>query len=432
VASVTDLIATGKLQVGDGYRAKNSELGQEGIPFARAGNINDGFLFDGADRFPREHLHRLGNKISRPGDVVFTSKGTVGRFAFVGDTTPQFVYSPQLCFWRSLDRAAINPRFLFYWMSGPEFRQQFKSVAGQTDMAEYVSLGDQRRMHIELPPIREQNSIADTLGRFDDQIFRNRRQLSALEALAALIFKSWFIDFDPVRAKMEARHTELRSEVSDLFPNILVESVNGLIPQGWRYETFSRLADTVRKSRNPIDELEQIFEYYSIPAFDATGLPMLQVGSQIKSSKFSVPSNSVLLCKLNPEIDRVWFIHNADENAICSTEFIVLVPRKPFAQSFIYSLVRATNFRNLLVGLVTGTSKSHQRVQPDSLAGLTVLVPPDKVVRAFDATVKRVFQRISNLRDESHTLQLGRDGLLPKLISGAINLAPTSRNTVYV
>src|SRR5581483_7262411 len=143
---VNELIEDGALVVGDGYRAKNSELTDSGLPFARAGNINAGFLFNDADCFPVENLHLVGNKVSQPGDVVFTSKGTVGRFAFVRRDTPRFVYSPQLCFWRSVDREVIDPRFLFLWMSGREFFVQFKGVAGQTDMAEYVSLTDQRRM----------------------------------------------------------------------------------------------------------------------------------------------------------------------------------------------------------------------------------------------------------------------------------------------
>jgi type I restriction enzyme, S subunit len=126
---VADLIAHGKLFIGDGYRAKNAELSLTGLPFARAGNIDSGFDFLGADNFPTKNLSRVGNKFSRIGDVVFTSKGTVGRFAFVRENTPRFVYSPQLCFWRSLEQDSIDPHFLYYWMLGREFFQQYKSVA---------------------------------------------------------------------------------------------------------------------------------------------------------------------------------------------------------------------------------------------------------------------------------------------------------------
>ena len=148
--STGDLIAEGSLAIGDGYRAKNSELSTSGLPFARAGNINSGFQFDEADRFPEQDLAKVGDKVSQPSDVVFTSKGTVGRLAFVRETTPRFVYAPQLCFWRSLAPDVIDARWLYYWMCGDEFTQQVSGVKGQTDMADYVSLTDQRRMAITL------------------------------------------------------------------------------------------------------------------------------------------------------------------------------------------------------------------------------------------------------------------------------------------
>ncbi len=166
-------------------------------------------------------LSKVGDKTSRPGDVVFTSKGTVGRFAFVRGDTKHFVYSPQLCFWRSLDRTAIDPYFLYCWMRGPEFFGQFKGVAGQTDMAEYVSLTDQRRMFVTLPLLDEQRAIAHILGTLDDKIELNLRMNATLEAMARALFRSWFVDFDPVRAKMEGRDTGLPKEIADLFPDRL-------------------------------------------------------------------------------------------------------------------------------------------------------------------------------------------------------------------
>ena len=175
VLPVADLIAERRLFIGDGYRAKNAELGTDGLPFARAANIDGGFALDGADRFPETELSRVGEKVSTLGDVVFTSKGTVGRFASVRDGTERFVYSPQLSFWRSLDASTIDSRWLYYWMTSPEFRIQYSRVKGQTDMADYVSLRDQRRMVITLPPIEEQRAIASVLGALDDKIELNRR-----------------------------------------------------------------------------------------------------------------------------------------------------------------------------------------------------------------------------------------------------------------
>ena len=245
---VSALIDEKILVIGDGYRAKNSELSSTGIPFARVGNIKDGFQFLDADHFPVDQLNKVGEKISRPGDTVFTSKGTVGRFAFVTDDTPRFVYSPQLSFWRSLDSTVLEPRFLHYWMTAGEFYDQYKSVAGQTDMAEYVSLRDQRRMYITLPPVAKQRTIAHALGTLDDKIELNRRLNNTLEDMARALFKSWFVDFDPVRAKMKGRWRRgesllgLSAENYDFFPDRLVESELGEIPEGWEVKTLEMIA----------------------------------------------------------------------------------------------------------------------------------------------------------------------------------------------
>ena len=169
--SVQELIDQQKIIVGDGYRAKNEELDTAGIPFARAGNIDGGFNFREVDKFPLKDLNKVGNKISKPGDIVFTSKGTVGRFAFVNEQTQQFVYSPQLCFWRSLDYDFLLPEFLYYWMSSREFINQVNAVKGQTDMADYVSLTDQKRMIVRIPDISIQKKIGLCLSVFDKKIF---------------------------------------------------------------------------------------------------------------------------------------------------------------------------------------------------------------------------------------------------------------------
>src|SRR6266536_6305256 len=136
----SQLIENGILEIGDGYRAKNSELCTNGLPFARAGNIDNGFHFEEADILDDSSVRKAGSKISQPNDIVFTSKGTVGRFAFVKPETPRFVYSPQLCYWRIRKPSIIDPRFLFYWMHGRDFHHQVHQVKSLTTMADYVSL----------------------------------------------------------------------------------------------------------------------------------------------------------------------------------------------------------------------------------------------------------------------------------------------------
>jgi type I restriction enzyme, S subunit len=183
IISIDELIKRKWLIIGDGYRAKNSELGAPGLPFARAGNVQRGFDFTSADHLRDDRVERAGHKISAAMDVVFTSKGTVGRFAQVRPDTERFVYSPQLCFWRVLDRKKIDPQFLFFWMQSPPCVVQFRALQSQTDMADYISLRDQRTIRIELPPIEQQREIARDLEIIAHAVHAYRTAADSLERL---------------------------------------------------------------------------------------------------------------------------------------------------------------------------------------------------------------------------------------------------------
>jgi type I restriction enzyme, S subunit len=177
---VSDLATDGVLQVGDGYRAKNDEMASEGLPFARAGNIDHGFDFTDADLLGQPGVAKAGDKISRACDVVFTSKGTVGRFAFVDPAMQPFVYSPQLCFWRSMNHEALNPFVLRQWMASRWFLDQVDRVKGQTDMAEYVSLRDQRAMRFPLAPWEAQAAIGIQLAGLQRLVWNTERETRTL------------------------------------------------------------------------------------------------------------------------------------------------------------------------------------------------------------------------------------------------------------
>lgn len=179
----SELIAAGKLTIGDGYRAKNSELGSNGLPFVRAANLRDGFDLNIADRLGDDGVARAGDKVSRPGDVVFTSKGTVGRFAYVSQATPPMVYSPQLCYWRSLDPDALPPEVLFYWLRGDEALAQLNALKGQTDMADYVSLRDQRGMWMSLPAPTTVHQVTADLAALLQSAGARRSEIGTLTAL---------------------------------------------------------------------------------------------------------------------------------------------------------------------------------------------------------------------------------------------------------
>lgn len=154
VNRAADLITAGILDVGDGYRAKNSEMSETsfGLPFVRVADVHNGCLrLSTCDHLPLEYQDRLKTKISRGGDTLISMKGTVGRCAYVDDRYPPFVYSPQISYWRSLDFSALPPSYLYFWIRSDQFSLQCAAVKGATDMADYVNLRDQRKMMFVRP-----------------------------------------------------------------------------------------------------------------------------------------------------------------------------------------------------------------------------------------------------------------------------------------
>ena len=148
---VSELAASGVIVVGDGYRAKNSELGSPGVCFVRAGDLAHGRITPTEDLLSVEAIAKAQQKVARRGDTAFTSKGTIGRFAYVDESASPAVYSPQVCFWRSNDPGRLSPVYLHYWMKSGLFSGQVDRVRGQAAIMDFVSLGDQRKMLLDLP-----------------------------------------------------------------------------------------------------------------------------------------------------------------------------------------------------------------------------------------------------------------------------------------
>jgi type I restriction enzyme S subunit len=180
---VAELIASNRLVVNDGYRAKNSEMAAEGVPFLRGGNVNDDLELGGVDLLGHDGVARAGDKVSRVGDAFFTAKGTVGRIGRVSRWTPKFVYSPQIAFWRSLDEHALAPEYLYLWLSSRDFIGQRDAVKGQTDMADYVNLRDQRAMAIAVPEPERQRELTSVVRPVLDSEALARTEARRLSAI---------------------------------------------------------------------------------------------------------------------------------------------------------------------------------------------------------------------------------------------------------
>ena len=431
-----ELIKDGKLAIGDGYRAKNIELAGVGIPFARAGNIDNGFLFDGADRFPEEDLAKVGEKISRPGDVVFTSKGTVGRFAFVREETPRFVFSPQLCYWRSLDTDFIDPHYLYYWMNGREFWAQASAVKGETDMADYVSLTDQRRMKLTLPPISVQREIRNILGVLDDKIELNRQMNHTLEAMAQAIFKSWFVDFDPVTAKAEGRQPYgMNTETAALFPSHFVESELGPIPEGWDISEIgkeTRVCGGGTPRTNRVEFWEDGKHCFVTPKDMATLPAKVLLGSERHITELGVnaisskqlPSGTVLLSSRAP----IGYLALAGVPVSVNQGMIAMVCDNRLSKYYVLHWTQCNmNEIEARAGGTTFAEISKKNFRP-----IPCLLPPKELLSAFDGIAGPIYSKIESNLQESSTLASIRDTLLPKLLSGEIRVKDAGKQAEAV
>ena len=420
--NIADLLASGALVIGDGYRAKNDEFSSSGLPFARAGNINDGFHFDDADYFPIENMQRLGNKISQNGDVVFTSKGTVGRFAFVTNETVRFVYSPQLCFWRSMNREILHPRFLYFWMNSKDFFQQFKGVSGQTDMAEYVSLTDQRRMRITLPPISEQRSIASVLGALDDKIGLNRTMNETLQAVARAIYRDWFVDFGPTRAKLEGRTPYLESDLWSLFPNRLDDEGK---PEGWERIILRDAADVFSGGTPAKDNRE--FWNGTIPWISPKVMTDLHVtGSHDRVTEYAigrgtrmVPSGSVLVMVRGMGLHQGVRISQARCDVTFNQDVKALVAKRLSGTHLLFGLLNAAPY---LFSKVEASGHGTGKLPTETIEGIHFVTPTGDPYLRLVGPLDALNDRIAANNVESNTLSALRDLLLPRLVSGDIRL----------
>ena len=197
----------------------------------------------------------------------------------------------------------------------------------------------------------------------------------------------------------------------------------GEIPSGWRVGKATELARLSRDGINPGDFPDEEFDHFSIPAFDDGRRPVVEPGSAIKSNKFVVGRESVLLSKLNPRIPRVWLpAVKGDYRAICSTEFLVMLPQGGVPREFLYTLFSSDAFCDVFGTLVTGTSGSHQRVSPKSALAIEVILPPRSMVHQFSDLMRPLLAKVERGQGEGETLSALRDALLPKLISGEVRV----------
>lgn len=362
------------------------------------------------------------HKRARPGDILFCVRGsTTGRMNW---SDREYAIGRGVAAIRHKKRPELQPfvrAVIEYWLP---------SILAQATGSTFPNVSANQLAGLRWPPLdeNEQSAIALILGTLDDNIEVNRTMTETLEAMAQALFKSWFVDFDPVRARAEGCDPGLPEHIADLFPDSFRDSELGKIPTGWRVGRFGDVVELLRDQENPPASPDVLFRHFSIPAYDDGQWPLEERGESIMSLKYRVPPDVILLSKLNPEIERVWLVDvQTEDRAICSTEFLVLRSRKPYSRSYAYCFARSTLFRQQMMALVTGTSKSHQRAQATTILDVLVPIPTTKVVVAYDTIVSPLTSLFLIYRRISRSLAGLHGAMLPKLISGELRISTRSR-----
>ena len=320
----------------------------------------------------------------------------------------------------------ICVRYIYYVMCGAEYRHEVLASATGTTV-KHTSPHRIRQYRFNLPPLSEQWVIANILSTLDKKIELNRRMNETLEAMARALFKSWFVDFDPVRAKMEGCDTGLPHYLADLFPNRLVDSELGEIPEGWTVTPLKELIEV-----NPTRSLPrgQFAPYLPMRDMPTRGHAPDSVSVRRFGSGMRFANGDTLIARITPCLENgktayVDFLRD-DEVGWGSTEYIVLKPRLPLPDQFAYCLARSVGFREFAIQSMSGTS-GRQRVPVAALNEFLMVTPPVRLASQFGEAAELLFERANRVGRESCALAALRDTLLPKLISGEIRVGDAER-----
>jgi type I restriction enzyme S subunit len=404
----------------------------DGIPVISGQHLNGSRLdkSGGFNFITPEHADKLKNANVRRGDVIFTHAGSIGQVAYVPPTSSyeRYVIS-QRQFYLRCDTQQVIPEYVVAYFKSAEGQHKLlanTSQSGVPSIAQPVTY--LRTIEIPIPPLAEQRAIAHILGTLDDKIELNSRMNETLEAMARAIFKSWFVDFDPVRSKAEGRQPfGMDADTAALFPDSFQDSPLGKIPKGWRAVPLPEAVHVNPPHRLAKGQDAAYLDMQNMPTRGHRPLGWIR-RPFVSGSRFT--NGDTLVARITPCLENgksayVDFLSDG-EVAWGSTEFIVLRPRESLPPEYGYCLARDEEFRDFAIQNMTGSS-GRQRVPTDCFAQYSVTVPPEPIAQRFGKAVRPLFGRVKSNSEEASTLAALRDTLLPKLISGEIRVKGAER-----
>ncbi len=353
------------------------------------------------------------------GDVLLTREAPLGSVAMIREQDTLFLGQRIVQYRANIE--VLDSGFLLYSFLSPDLQTQFHSFGGTGSTVDHIRVPDCVRFEITLPPLKEQKAIAHILGTLDDKIELNRKTNETLEAMAKALFKSWFVDFDPVRAKGEGRPTGLPAEISDLFPDSFEDSELGEIPSGW----------SVRRLRDFIQLVKDRQGDRNIEEYSAT-----VTGIEPRDSRFKMNlSRSGDKNKVALEGDLVFGLSRRTINFGRMAQPIG-------AFSSVYEVFRSTSGSTISTKIIEQCIRSRMNefmviLKPAAREGqatdrevlLEQLIAdfPEQVNTQLEILLEPVSKRIELTSEHMFALEQLRDALLPKLISGEIRIPDAER-----
>lgn len=282
-----------------------------------------------------------------------------------------------------------DAEFIYYFLKTLEW-SKFTSASAVPG----INRNTVHKETVSLPDIETQRRIASTLSMLDEKIKTNTEINDNLEQQAQAIYHERFETVSP----------------NDL-------------PSDWRIVTLGEVATISNKSFNPLKEPEILLEHYSIPAFDEARFPVFELSTSIKSNKFIIEASCFMISKLNPTTKRVWKPYCLTGNAVCSTEFIVYKAKDQSITDFLYSVIDSGSFSDFMCSHVTGSTGSRQRTTPSDTLSYELILPSEDELAEFQSLVSPMYAQMRINAIENDKLKRLRDSLLPKLMSGEIDVS---------
>lgn len=423
-----------------GSRMKSDVYTLSGVPVIRGTNISTSRAWKNEWVYVSDDFaDGLPNCNVREGDLVFPHRGSIGEVAIIPDDRDRYMLSTSLMKFRP-DPNKVSPLFLFYY---------FRSDTGRAEIMQYSSqvgtpgigqpLTSLRQFQVPIPPREEQERVAATLSTLDDKIELNRRMNETLEEMARALFKSWFVDFDPVHAKatLKRKHhattpshwgsdwtveraraylDRMDPNIAALFPDSCVDSDLGPIPAGWEVKALGECATQRRRGESP-EQIDAGTPYIALEHMPkrCIALPQWGTAGGLASSKFRFEQHDILFGKLRPYFHKVGV---APIGGVCSTDIVVISPVSDEWFGFVLGHASSSEFVHYTDATSTGTKMP--RTNWTDMSRYQVPLPGQKLAGVFTRSIQPPIDRIVSSIQESRFLTAVRDALLPKLILGKL------------